>query len=144
VLGAVLGSTGGRIIFDLGLIGMACGAISTHMVVCGFTFCEMLKLDYSVKRYRLFTLAPAIGILGVAFKYPLWMPVAASAICLSLLPIAYIAFFIMNNKRSYLGDAVGQGFRRTAFNAVLILAILAACVGSAVLIKTKVIDTIMG
>jgi len=143
-LGAVLGSTGGRFIFDLGLIGMACGAISTHMVVCGFTFCEMLKLDYSIKRYRLFTLAPAIGIFGVAFKYPLWMPVAASAICLSLLPIAYIAFFIMNNKKSYLGDAVGHGFRRTAFNAVLILAILAACVGSAVLIKTKVIDTIMG
>ena len=50
----------------------------------------------------------------------------------------------MNNKRSYLGDAVGQGFRRAVFNAVLILAILAACVGSAVLIKTKVIDTIMG
>ncbi|UCF36831.1 MAG: divalent metal cation transporter [Acidobacteriota bacterium] len=141
-LGSVLGSTLGRVIFDLGLIGMACGAISTHMVVCGFTFCEMFGLEYTTRRYRLFTLAPAIGILGVAFKYPLWMPVAASAICLTLLPIAYIAFFLMNNKRSYLGDAVGSGVKRLAFNAVLVIAIVAACVGSGVLIKTKVIDVI--
>jgi Mn2+/Fe2+ NRAMP family transporter len=143
-IGSVLGSTLGRIIFDLGLIGMACGAISTHMVVCGFTFCEMFKLDYTTRRYRLFTLAPAIGLLGVAFKYPLWMPVAASAICLTLLPIAYIAFFIMNNKRSYLGDAVGQGIGRTIRNIILLLAITASVIGSAVLIKIRVIDVLLG
>ncbi len=40
-LGGVVGANTGRIIFNLGLIGMTCGAISTHMVVCGFTFCEM-------------------------------------------------------------------------------------------------------
>lgn len=142
-LGSVLGSTLGRIIFNLGLIGMACGAITTHMVVCGFTLCEMFNLEYTVKRYRLFTLAPAVGVLGVAFSYPLWMPVAASAICLTLLPIAYVAFFIMNNKRSYLGEAVGRGLKRLANNVVLILAIAAACVGSAVLIKLRVIDVLM-
>ena len=43
-LSGVIGKDAGRIIFDLGLIGMTCGAISTHMVVCGFTFCEMLGL----------------------------------------------------------------------------------------------------
>jgi Mn2+/Fe2+ NRAMP family transporter len=142
-LGSVLGSTLGRVIFDLGLIGMACGAISTHMVVCGFTFCEMFKLDYTVKRYRMFTLAPAIGLLGVAFKYPLWMPVAASAICLTLLPVAYIAFFIMNNKKSYLGDAVGTGGIRVVRNVILMIAIAASVIGSAVLIKIRVIDLLL-
>ncbi len=139
-LGSVLGSTAGRIVFDLGLIGMACGAISTQMVVCGFTFCEMLGLEYTVRRYRMFTLAPAIGILGVAFRYPLWMPIAASAICLTLLPLAYISFFLMNNRRSYLGAAVGAGWSRWVFNLVLLIAILAAVLGSGVLIKTRVID----
>jgi len=141
-LGTVLGSTLGRIIFDLGLIGMACGAISTHMVVCGFTFCEMFGLEYTSKRYRMFTLIPAIGLLGVAFKYPLWMPVAASAVCLTLLPLAYIAFFVMNNKKSYLGKDTGSGIRRILLNTVLVIAILAAILGSAVLIKTRVIDII--
>lgn len=142
VLSTVLGSTFGRIIFDLGLIGMACGAISTHMVMCGFTFCEMFGLEYTSRRYRMFSLVPAIGLLGVAFGYPLWMPVAASAFCLTLLPLAYLAFFIMNNKKSYLGESTGKGIRRIAFNTILLLAIAAATAGSAVLVKTRVIDVI--
>ncbi len=139
-LGSILGSSFGRVILDLGFIGMACGAISTHMVVCGFTGCEMFKLEYTTQRYRWFTLLPAIGVLGVALPSPLWMPIAASAIALTLLPIAYIAFFILNNKRSYLGNAVGTGFKRTAFNLVMIVAILMACIGSAIKIKGGVID----
>ncbi|UCD30042.1 MAG: divalent metal cation transporter, partial [Planctomycetota bacterium] len=137
-----LGGSWGRIIFDLGFMGMACGAISTHMVVCGFTFCEMFGLEYTPKRYRLFTLVPAIGILGVAFPSPLWMPVAASAICLTMLPIAYIAFLIMNNKKSYIGDATGKGLTRAVLNIVLIIAMAAATIGSVVKIKKGVIDQI--
>ena len=105
----MLGATLGRIIFDLGLIAMTCGAISTHMVVCGFTVCEMFGLEYTAERFRMFALVPAIGMLGVVTKTPLWFPVAASAVCFTMLPIAYMVFLIMNNKRSYIGDAVGTG-----------------------------------
>jgi manganese transport protein len=139
-LQTLLGSSLGRVILDLGFIGMACGAISTHMVVCGFTGCEMFKLDYTVSRYRRFTLLPAIGVLGVAFSSPLWMPIVASAIALTMLPVAYIAFFIMNNKRSYLGDAVGRGWRRSLFNLAMVVAIILACIGASIQIKSRVID----
>jgi Mn2+/Fe2+ NRAMP family transporter len=142
-LQTLLGSSLGRVILDLGFIGMACGAISTHMVVCGFTGCEMFKLEYTVRRYRWFTLVPAIGVLGVAFPSPMWMPIVASAIALSMLPVAYIAFFIMNNKRSYLGDAVGQGWRRILFNVAMILAIVLACIGASIQIKSRVIDKLL-
>ena len=77
----------GRIVFDLGLMAMTCTAISTHMVVCGFTLCEMLGLEYTKNRFRLFAMAPAIGMFGVIVKLPFWFPVAASAVCLSMLPI---------------------------------------------------------
>ena len=139
-LSGVLGENLGRIVFDLGLIGMTCGAISTHMVVCGFTLCEMLGLEYTVWRYRIFTLAPAVGILGVVTTTPMWLPVAASAICFTMLPIAYILFFIMNNKRSYIGDAVGRGAGRAIFNLVLVVAILMATIGAGIQIKQRVID----
>lgn len=139
-LATVLGSSLGRIVFDLGFIGMACGAISAHMVCCGFTVCEMFGLEYTPARYRLFTLTPAIGILGVMVQNPLWLPILASAIAFTMLPIAYLAFVILNNKRSYLGDAVGRGWRRTAFNAVLVLALGMALVGAGIKIKTGVID----
>jgi Mn2+/Fe2+ NRAMP family transporter len=141
-LETLLGSSLGRVILDLGFIGMACGAISTHMVVCGFTGCEMFKLDYTTRRYRWFTLLPAIGVLGVAFSSPLWMPIVASAIALTMLPVAYIAFFIMNNKRSYLGDAVGQGWRRILFNLAMIVAIVLASIGASIQIKSRVIDKV--
>lgn len=141
-LETLLGSSLGRIILDLGFVGMACGAISTHMVVCGFTGCEMLKLEYTPKRYRMFTLIPAIGILGVAFPSPLWMPIAASAIALTMLPIAYLTFFVMNNKKSYIGEAAGQGWKRAAFNLVMVVAILFATISSAIKIKKSVLDPI--
>ena len=141
-LETLLGSSFGRVILDLGFIGMTCGAISTHMVVCGFTGCEMFKLEYTTRRYRMFTLLPAIGVLGVAFSSPLWMPIVASAIALTMLPVAYIAFFIMNNKRSYLGDAVGKGWRRILFNVAMLVAIILACIGASIQIKNRVIDKV--
>jgi manganese transport protein len=135
-----MGASIGRIVFNLGFIAMTCGAISAHMVVCGFTVCEMFGLEYTVWRYRLFTLVPAIGILGVITTTPLWLPVAASAIALTMLPIAYITFLVMNNKRSYIGEAVGRGWKRVAFNLILLVAVVMSVVGAGIKIKTGVID----
>jgi len=143
-LEGVLGASLGRIVFDLGFIGMACGAISAHMVCCGFTICEMFGLKYTPKRYKLFCLAPAIGILGVMIQQPIWLPVLASAVAFAMLPIAYVTFFILQNKRSYLGDAVGKGFKRLAFNAVLLIAVIMAVIGSGIKIKEGVFDRLAG
>jgi Mn2+/Fe2+ NRAMP family transporter len=142
-LSGVVGPSLGRIIFDLGFLGMALGAISTHMVVCGFTMCEMLGLEYTVKRYRMFTLVPAICVVGVVTPGPLWMPIVASAICLTMMPIIYIAFFILNNKRSYLGPAVGHGWKRAVFNTLLLCAIAATTVATIVQVKTRVVDKLI-
>lgn len=139
-LASVLGSSFGRIVFDLGFMGMACGAISAHMVCVGFTVCEMFGLEYTPKRYRMFTLVPAIGVLGVMIKSPIWLPVLASAIAFTMLPIAYLTFFILQNKKSYLGEAVGRGWKRIAFNAVLLVALIMSLVGSAIKIQTGVIS----
>lgn len=132
----------GRVIFDLGLIGMSCGAISAHMVVCGFTVCEMFKLDYTKWKFRLFAMLPSIGFFGVLINLPFWLPVAASAVCFTMLPIAYIIFFVMNNKRSYIGDAVGKGFPRLLFNLILLIAVTAATIGAYIALKEKVIKPI--
>ncbi|MDZ7620445.1 MAG: divalent metal cation transporter, partial [Patescibacteria group bacterium] len=137
-LGDVVGVNAGRIIFNLGLIGMTCGAISAHMVVCGFTFCEMFGLEQTKWRFRAFALFPAVGLLGVVASLPIWFPVAASAICFTMLPIAYVAFLIMNNKRSYIGDAVGHGLSRAVFNLLLVVALLVATIGSAIQVNSRV------
>lgn len=132
----------GNVVFCLGLIGMCCGAISAHMVACGFTMCEMLGLDMTQKRFRMFALTPCVGVLGVVVMLPMWFPVAASAVCLTMLPVAYLIFFYLNNKRSYIGDAVGFGWKRFALNVMLTLALVCATVGSAISIKGNVVDKI--
>ncbi len=81
-------------------------------------------------------------MIGVVFPAPLWLPIAASAIAFSMLPIAYIVFLILQNKRSYLGDAVGKGLRRTVFNFILILAVGMSLIGSYIQLHNRVIKPI--
>jgi len=130
------------IIFCAGLIGMACGAIAAHMTCCGFVLQEMFGLEPSTWRFRLFAMTPAIGIFGVVFQLPFWFPVFASAICFTMLPIAYLIFLVLNNRRSYIGDAVGKGLKRAVFNTLLVLALLMAVIGSSIMIKMRVIDVL--
>ena len=138
----VLGKGPALLVFCSGLIGMCCTAISAHMVVCGFTMCEMLGLEYTKTRFRLFALTPAIGFFGVVSNLPLWLPIVASAICFTMLPIAYLIFLILNNKRSYIGDAVGKGLKRELFNVVLVMALVFASIGATIQIKQRVIDKV--
>ncbi len=136
------GIPGGRFIFCLGLMGMCGGAVSTHMVACGFTLCEMLGGEMTQKRFRLFALTPCIGVLGVVINLPMWFPVVASAVCFTMLPIAYVIFFYLNNKRSYIGEAVGKGAKRVVFNIILLAALIFACFGSYISIQKNVIQKI--
>jgi hypothetical protein len=130
------------IIFCAGLIGMACGAIAAHMTCCGFVLQEMFGLEPTTWRFRLFAMTPAIGIFGVVFHLPFWFPVFASAVCFTMLPIAYLIFLVLNNRRSYIGDAVGKGLKRIVFNGLLVLALLMATIGASIMIKMRVIDVL--
>lgn len=132
-----------RIVFCVGLIGMTLTAISAHMLVCGFTVCEMLGLKLTKKRFRLFALTPCIGVLGVVFSTPFWVPVVASAICLTMLPIAYFIFLVMNNRRSYIGEAVGKGPVRWLVNAILLVALCFTCLATCIKLKSDVIDKVL-
>ncbi|MDR0871821.1 MAG: divalent metal cation transporter [Planctomycetaceae bacterium] len=128
------------VIFCGGLFGMTCGAISAHMTCCGFTWCEMLGLKQTTWKFRLFALTPGIGIFGVVVQLPFWFPVAASAVCLTMLPIAYLLFLIFSNSRKGLGGAVGKGPLHWLFNLILIVALVFATVAAAIKVKSGVID----
>jgi len=130
------------VIFCGGLIGMTFGAISAHMTCCGFVMNEMFKLEPTTWRFRLFALTPSIGILGVVFQLPFWFPVAASAICLTMLPIAYLLFLILNNRWSYIGDAVGKGWKRVVFNLLLVIALVMASIGAYIQVQSRAVTPV--
>jgi hypothetical protein len=109
------------------------------MVVCGFTFCEMFGLEYTKVRFRVFAMVPAIGLLGVVTTLPFWFPVAASAVCFAMLPVAYLLFLILNNKASFLGDGMIKSPNRQIFNFFLVIALAVAVIGSCIQINNRVI-----
>ena len=49
-----------------------------------------------------------------------------------MMPVAYICFFILQNKKNYLGQNINRGVKGTLWNFLLILAILAVTAGAAV------------
>jgi hypothetical protein len=49
-----------------------------------------------------------------------------------MMPVAYIGFFILQNKKSYLGKDVNRGLRGKIWNVLLIIAILVVAAGAVV------------
>ncbi|MBR5243190.1 MAG: hypothetical protein IKW13_03045, partial [Thermoguttaceae bacterium] len=58
------------------------------------------------------------------------------------LPIAYLIFFVLNNKRSYIGDAVGKGGKRVFVNAMLTLALVFTTISAGISFKSAVLDKV--
>ncbi|MCL2098028.1 MAG: divalent metal cation transporter [Bacteroidales bacterium] len=128
-----------RLIFGLGIIGMCFNAITMHMLVSGFAVCEMFKIEASGWKYKLATLLPAPGLLGVLFwsKIGTWIAIPTSAIALTMLPVAYIGFFCLNNSVKYLGKDMPRGRVRFWWNLAMIIAISIVVVSAVYFVITK-------
>jgi hypothetical protein len=114
-----------RIIFGLGIVGMALSSITMHMLICGFAACEVFGVEPGGWHYRLACLIPAPGVVGsVLWVYigP-WIAIPASAICGLMLPIAFIAFFILNNSKRYLGKDKPTGIKALVWNIAMLISI---------------------
>ncbi len=123
---AGLGDLAGRLIFPLGVLGMAVGSLLMHMLTCGAAAKEMFGFADDSLAYRLSCLLPTPAVLGV-FVWTTMGPyviLPTSAICGFLLPIAYIGWLVLNNRKDYLGNDMPTGSRRTRYNAAMVLCIV--------------------
>jgi len=123
---AGLGDLVGRLVFPLGVLGMAVGSLVMHMLTCGAAAMEMFKLDEESLQYRLACLLPTPAVLGVFLWSSMgpYVVLPTSAICGVLLPIAYIGWLVLNNKPSYLGADMPTGSQAVLYNSGMVLCIL--------------------
>src|SRR5690606_10042682 len=100
--------------------------IILHMLVSGFAVCEIFGVEPNGWKYKLATLIPAPGLIGVIYWAELgtWIAIPASAIALIFLLVAYIGFFLLNNISAYLGDDKPKGKEAFLWNTGMLLAIL--------------------
>lgn len=131
----------GKIIFGIGVLGMAVSTIIILMLINGFCLCEALGRPGDKTLHFLGSLIP--GILGLCFPL-IWtdeskaaLAVPTSVIGSSLLPIAYFIFLLMMNSKKLLGDAMPTGGRRFLWNFLMIIATSLATLGSVWGIKDR-------
>mgnify|MGYP000377363702 CR=1 FL=1 len=123
---AGLSEISGRLIFSLGILGMAVGSLVMHMLTCGFAASEMFGWPTNSLRYRLALLLPTPAVLGVFVWSTMgaYVVLPTSAICGALLPIAYVGWLLLNNRREYLGNDMPIGQRQKLYNLAMLLCIL--------------------
>ncbi len=121
-----LGDFVGRLVFPLGVLGMAVGSLVMHMLTCGAAAKEMFGFADDSLAYRLSCLLPTPAVLGVFLWTSMgpYVILPTSAICGFLLPIAYIGWLVLNNRRDYLGDDMPVGRRKTFYNAAMVICIV--------------------
>ena len=124
-----------RLIFAFGILGMAVGSLVMHMLCCGSAAAAMFGWSENSFKYKLALLAPTPAILGVFVWQTMgaYVVLPTSAICGFLLPIAYIGWAVLNNKKDYLGDAMPTGNKRLFINlamAICIVTVLASVIYS--------------
>ena len=126
------GLTFGRLVFSLGVLSMCLTTLIIEMLLCGFVLSEMLHFEFHGRAYRISTMVANVGIIGAFYKMPLWLPVIVSSFNLIMMPIAYICFFLLQNKKSYLGADLVRGLKETIWNVILIIAVLVVAAGAVV------------
>jgi Mn2+/Fe2+ NRAMP family transporter len=120
-------------IFGIGVLGMALSTIIILMLISGFVICEMLGLPAKGKARRWGSLAAAVGVLGPFIwsgKTSFWLAVPTSVFNFVLLPIAYLTFALLMNRRKLLGSEMPTGGRRIRWNALMGIAAGLATIGA--------------
>ena len=129
----VLGPRLSHIVFGLGFLGMTTSSIITMMLVSGFTLCEIAGGRPGGTAFKIGTCLPALGMFGpIFFGYmQMYLMVPISVFCFFFTPIAYITFFILMNKKKFLGDDLPRGWKRWAWNGGMLFAIVVVTAGGA-------------
>lgn len=114
-----------RLIFSIGILGMAIGSLVMHMLCCGSAAAELFGWEHHSRKYQWALLLPTPAVLGVFLWSSMgpYVILPTSAICGFLLPIAYLGWLLLNNKRSYLGDDMPVGNKRIAYNVIMLVCI---------------------
>ncbi|MBK1879874.1 divalent metal cation transporter [Pelagicoccus mobilis] len=129
-------------VFGIGVLAMALSTISMLMLISGFVFSEMLGVPHGGMVHKVGILCGGTGIL-----WPLlwsggskaFLAIVTSTIGYIFLPISFLAFFLMMNSKSVLGDELPQGGKRVLWNVLMGISLIITGSAAAYTATTKVL-----
>ncbi len=119
-----------KLVFGIGALAMGFSTIYILMLINGYAFAEMFGNFESIP-YRFIgaLLALAMGVSWIwiwGTQSATWLLVITSTFAGILLPIAYIAFFLLMNSRDVMGDFKPTGARMSIWNILMLVAVVGA------------------
>ena len=113
-------------IFGLGVLGIAISTIIILMTINGHAVCEIMGKPHKGPTFIVGALIAGIGVIGpfVWSDTLFWLAVPTSILGFTLIPVAYLSFFLLINNKSILGRERPTGAKRIIGNAFMLLALL--------------------
>ena len=112
-------------VFGIGVLGMALSTIIILMTINGHAICEVLGKPHSGNAFLGGALIAGLGVLGPFFwqDAAFWLAVPTSILGFTLIPVAYLSFFLLMNNIQVLGRERPEGTGRVLWNLFMILAL---------------------
>ena len=112
-------------IFGIGVVGMALSTIIILMTINGHAICEVLGKPHKGPVFLGGAYIAGIGVLGpfVWSDAAFWLAVPTSILGFTLIPVAYLSFFLLLNSKNVLGRERPSGIGRIIWNTGLILSL---------------------
>lgn len=131
-LAPLTGVTIARYVFGLGVLGMGLGAATMLMVINSVCFCELLNRPARGWPQFAGGAMTSVAVLGVLFwkDAQMWIAVPTSVFCMTLLPLAYLSFFLLMNQSKLLGSDMPRGGKRVLWNVLMAISAGLAGFGS--------------
>jgi hypothetical protein len=112
-------------IFGIGVVGMALSTIIILMTINGHAICEVLGKPHKGPVFLGGAYIAGIGVLGpfVWSDAAFWLAIPTSILGFTLIPVAYLSFFLLLNSKNVLGRERPTGIGRIIWNTGLILSL---------------------
>ena len=113
-------------VFGIGVVGMALSTIIILMTINGHAVCEILGKPHKGPVFLIGAYIAGLGVLGpfVWSDAAFWLAVPTSILGFTLIPVAYLSFFLLINNKKVLGRERPKGIIRIIWNSALLLSLL--------------------
>lgn len=126
------GSTVAKYIFGIGVLGMGLGASTMLMLINSLCFCELLNRSLRGGTQFFGGIIVSISLIGVLFwkDAQMWIAIPPSVFCMTLLPLAYLSFWLLLNQKRLLKEAMPQGYKWWMWNVLLCISFILSVIGA--------------
>ncbi len=139
-LAPLTGSVVAKYVFGIGVLGMGLGASTMLMLINSLCFCELLNRPLKGWTQFFGGLMVSLSLIGVLLwrDAQMWLAIPTSVFCMTLLPLAYLSFWLLLNQKKLLQENTPTGVKWWIWNILLCISFTLSAIGSVWAIYSRI------